>query len=201
MSRKIVLAFMAASIAMMAGCHGESVGEFGKQHTGGLIGGAAGAGLGGIVGHSVGHNTAGTVIGAGVGAGLGYIIGNEFDKKRAREHVRAEPTALTGTTWHVQQLSVPNAPQYKDMYLSFEPNSQLVTTTVEPDGRVTRATETYRVSDHTVIINKPGTGNQPGYVVNANYNMAGDTMNLNSPDFTAQLQRVPQVPSAVAAAR
>ena len=195
MSRKIVVTFVAAAVLMMSGCQGESAGEFTREHAGGLIGGAAGAGLGGVVGHAVGHNTTGTLIGAGVGAGLGYILGNELDERKARDYNPAERTELTGTNWHVQQLNVPNAPPYKDMYLSFEPNSQLVTTTVMPDGRVVRATETYRVAGDTLIINKPGQGNQPGYIINANYSKAGDTMNINSPDFTAQLQQVPQVPA------
>ncbi len=60
MSRKIVLVFMAAAVAMMAGCEGESAGQFTKEHAGGLVGGAAGAGLGGVVGHagtrSIGKN-------------------------------------------------------------------------------------------------------------------------------------------------
>ncbi len=194
MSRKIVLVVMGVAI-MLAGCQGQEVGTTAKEHTGGIIGGVAGAGLGGVVGHAIGHNTAGTVIGAGVGAGLGYIIGNEFDKKKAREHNPAEATELTGTNWHVEQLNVPNAPPYKDMYLSFEPNSQLVTTTVTPDGKVVRATETYRISGNTLIINKPAAGSQPGYIINANYSKAGDTMNINSPDFTAALRRVGQVPA------
>ncbi len=194
MSRKIIMALMAAAV-MLAGCQGESIGTTAEKHTGGIVGGVAGAGLGGVIGHAVGHNTTGTLIGAGVGAGLGYIIGNEFDKKKAREHNYAERTELTGTTWHVQQLNVPGAPPYKDMYLSFEPNSQLVTTTVMPDGRVVRATETYRIADHTLIINKPPVGNQPGYVINAPYTISGDTINIDSPDFTAQLARVNQIPS------
>jgi len=193
MNRTIVL--MAATGAiLLAGCQGESAGEFASQHKGGLIGGAAGAGLGGIVGRAVGHNTTSTVIGAGVGAGLGYVLGNEYDKRQARSHDVAQPTALTGTNWRVDQLNVPNAPPYREMYLSFEPNSQLVTTTVEPDGRVTKATETYRITDHTLIINKPGSGNQEGYIINANYSMSGNAMSINSPDFTAQLERANQVP-------
>ncbi|MGE5295936.1 MAG: glycine zipper domain-containing protein [Solirubrobacterales bacterium] len=194
MSRKIALASMALAV-MLAGCQGQSAGEFAKEHKGGLIGGAAGAGLGGIVGRAVGHNTTSTVIGAGVGAGLGYILGNEYDKRQATRHDVAQPTALTGTNWRVDQLNVPNAPAYKEMYLSFEPNSRLVTTTVEPDGRVVKAEETYRIADHTLIINNPGSGNQAGYIINAGYAMTGDKMSINSPDFSAQLERANQVPS------
>ena len=195
MSRKIVRMFMAAAVLMMAGCEGQSVGTTAREHAGGIVGGVAGAGLGGVVGHAVGHNTTGTLLGAGVGAGLGYILGNQLDKRKAQEYDPATPTSLTGTSWHVQQLNVPNAPPYRDMYLTFEPNSQLLTTTVMPDGRVVRATETYRVAGDTLIINRPAEGNQPGYIINANYSKAGDTMNINSPDFAARLQQVPEVPA------
>jgi hypothetical protein len=194
MSRTIVLVSMAVMV-VLAGCQGEDVGTVAKEHKGGLIGGVAGAGLGGIVGRAVGHSTTSTVIGAGVGAGLGYILGNEYDKRQVRSHDVARPTELTGTNWRIDQLNVPNAPAYKDMYLSFEPNSQLVTTTVMPDGRVTKAVETYRIADHTLIINKAGAGNEPGYIINANYSVDANKMSINSPDFTAQLERASQVPS------
>lgn len=195
MSTKTVLMFLAAA-AMMSGCQGESAGEFAREHKGGLIGGAAGAGLGGIVGHAVGRNSTGTLIGAGVGAGLGYILGNEYDKRQARDENPAQPTTLTGTEWKVDRLNVPNAPQYREMYLSFEPNSRLVTTTVLPDGRVTRAEETYRISGDKLIINKPGTASQPGYIINANSAKTATGMTINSPDFSATLEPVSQVPTA-----
>ena len=194
MSSKIIVAFMAAAV-MLAGCEGQGIGTTAREHAGGIVGGVGGAGLGGVVGHAIGHNTTGTLIGAGVGAGLGYIIGNQLDKRRAQESNVAQPTVLTGTSWHVQQLNVPNAPPYRDMYLTFEPGSQLVTTTVMPDGQVVRAVETYRITDHTIIINKPPQGAQAGYMINANYDVAGNVMNINSPDFTAQLDRVSQVPT------
>ncbi|RPJ20888.1 MAG: hypothetical protein EHM35_18920 [Planctomycetaceae bacterium] len=181
---------MAVSV-MLAGCESETASE----HRGGIIGGVAGAGLGGLVGYGIGRNTTGTLIGAGVGAGLGYIIGNEFDKKKAREGDVAQSNELAGTTWRVQQLNVPNAPAYKEMYLSFQPNNQLVTTTIMPDGQVVRATETYRVADKTLIINRPAQGDQPGYVINAKYNISGDTISFDSPDFTAQLLRIDQLPT------
>lgn len=91
---------------------------------------------------------------------------------------------------------MPNPPAYREMYLSFEPNSQLVTTQIMPDGRVIRAAETYRIADHTLIINRPAEGNLPGYIINANYNMTDSTMTINSQDFNATLQRVNQIPVA-----
>ena len=193
MSRTIVLALMAAGV-LLAGCEGQGVGEFAKEHKVGLIGGGIGAGIGALAGHAVGHNTTSTLIGAAVGGGIGYLLGNTQDKKRAESYDRATATALTGSRWRVQQLNMPNPPAYREMYLSFEPNSQLVTTQVMPDGRVIRAAETYRIADHTLIINRPAEGGQPGYIINANYNVSGNTMTINSQDFNANLQRVDQIP-------
>lgn len=60
----------------------------------GVIGGCAsdaktgalvGTGFGALMGQAIGGNTAGTLIGAGVGAGAGYMIGNEGDRRAARE--------------------------------------------------------------------------------------------------------------------
>jgi hypothetical protein len=193
MSRKIILALMAAGV-LLAGCEGQSVGEFAKENNVGCIGGGVGAGIGALAGHAIGHNTSSTLLGAAVGGGIGYLLGNTQDKKRAEHYDLATPTELTGSQWRVQQLSMPNPPAYREMYLSFEPNSQLVTTQVLPDGRVIRAAETYRIADNTLIINRPAAGGQPGYIINANYNLSGDTMTISSPDFSATLQRVAQVP-------
>ena len=49
--------------------------------TGALVG----TGFGAIMGQAIGGNTTGTLIGAGVGAGAGYMIGNEGDRRAARE--------------------------------------------------------------------------------------------------------------------
>jgi len=193
MSRTIVLVSMAAAV-MLAGCQGESMGTFTKEHERGLIGGAIGGGIGALAGRAVGRNTTGTLIGAGVGAGLGYLLGNELDKKKAREHNIAQPTELTGTKWHVEQLNMPNPPAYRDMYLSFEPNSTLVTTTVTPDGRVLRAVETYRIADHTLIINRGPAGDQPGYIINADMTKSDTGMAISSPQFSATLRPVNEIP-------
>jgi hypothetical protein len=197
MSRNIILALMTLAV-MLAGCQGESTGEFVHEHKVGLIGGGIGAGIGALAGHAVGHNTTSTLLGAAVGGGIGYLIGNTQDKKRAEQYNPAQPTALTGTQWKVQQLNMPNPPSYREMYLTFAPNSQLVTTQVLPDGQVITAAERYRIADHTLIINRPAESGQPGYIINANYNLSGDTMTISSPEFSANLVRAPQVPSGSA---
>jgi hypothetical protein len=193
MSRKVVLALMAAAV-LLAGCAGQSAGEFAQEHKGGLIGAGIGAGIGALAGQAIGRNTTSTLIGAAVGGGIGYLLGNQQDKKRAERYDPATPTPLTGTQWRVRQLSMPSPPTYREMYLSFEPNSQLVTTQFMPDGRVIRAAETYRIADSTLIINRPAADGQLGYIVNANYSISGNTMTINSPDFSATLQRVDQIP-------
>ena len=137
----------------------------------------------------------GTGEAVGVGAGLGYLLGNELDKRRAREQSAAEPTELTGTKWHVEQLNMPNPPAYRDMYLSFEPNSQLVTTTITSDGRVLRAVETYRVADNTLIINRETVGDQPGYIINADFKKTETGMTVSSPQFSATLRPVNEIPA------
>jgi hypothetical protein len=63
-----------------------------------------------------------------------------------------------------------------------------------PDGRVIRAAETYRIADSTLIINRPAVGSQPGYIINANYSVSANTLTISSPDFSANLQRVDQIP-------
>jgi len=193
MSTKIVLVLTAVAV-LLAGCEGQSVGGFAKEHKVGLIGGGIGAGIGALAGRAVGHSTASTLLGAAVGGGIGYLLGNTQDKKRAERYDRATTTPLTGSYWRVQQLNMPNPPSYREMYLSFEPGSQLVTTQIMPDGRVIRASETYRIADHTLIINRPAEGDQPGYIINAGYSMSGNTMTINSQDFNANLQRVDQIP-------
>ncbi len=195
MDRKLVLMAMAAAV-ILAGCQGESAGGFVKEHKTGLIGGGIGAGIGALAGQAIGRNTTSTLIGAAVGGGIGYLLGNTQDKKRAESFNPATTTALTGTQWRVTSLNMPNPPAYREMYLTFAPNSQLITTQVLPDGRVITAAETYRIADHTLIINRPGAAGAPGYIINAAYSQTDGTMTITSPDFSANLQRMEQVPAA-----
>ena len=195
MDRKVILMTVAAAV-LLAGCQGEGgTGGFVQEHKGGLIGGGIGAGIGALAGQAIGRNTTSTLIGAAVGGGIGYLLGNTQDKKRAESFNPATPTALTGTQWRVASLNMPNPPTYREMYLTFAPNSQLVTTQVLPDGRVITATETYRIADHTLIINRPAEGGAQGYIINANYSQTDGTMTITSPDFNASLQRAEQVPT------
>ncbi|MBM4024789.1 MAG: hypothetical protein FJ280_05190 [Planctomycetes bacterium] len=196
MSRKIILKLMATAV-MLAGCDAVRVAP---ERRGAVTGAAVGAGIGGLAGQAVGRNTASTLIGAAIGGGIGYLLGNRQDQQRAQAYDPATTTALTGTQWRVQQLNMPNPPAYQEMYLSFEPGSQLVTTQVTPDGRVVRAAETYRVADDMLIINRPAQGGQPGYIINADYARTNGTMRITSPQFSATLQEVSQLPAHAQAA-
>jgi hypothetical protein len=182
---------MAAAV-VLAGCESPFV----KEHKSGLIGAGIGAGIGGLAGQAIGRNTTSTLIGAAVGGGIGYLLGNQQDKKRAENFNPATPTPLTGSHWRVTSLNMPNPPTYREMYLSFAPNSELVTTQILPDGQVMTAAERYRIADHTLIINRAAQGDSPGYIINANYTQTDGTMTITSPDFSANLYRVSQVPAS-----
>lgn len=70
----ILPTMLVAGLTWMGGCQDDA-------QTGALVG----AGGGALLGQAIGGNTKSTLIGAGAGAGAGYIIGNEMDKKKARE--------------------------------------------------------------------------------------------------------------------
>ncbi len=89
---------------------------------------------------------------------------------------------------------MPNPPAFREMYLSFEPGSQLVTTQIMPDGRAIQAVEAYRVEGNTLIINHAPEPGRPGYIINANYFITDGTMTISSPSFSADLQRVTRGP-------
>ena len=78
--------------------------------TGGQTGALAGGGIGALAGQAIGGDTGSTLIGAAVGSGIGYIIGNESDKKHAKEMSNAQSVhqpnhsevgSLGGTRWKV----------------------------------------------------------------------------------------------------
>jgi hypothetical protein len=62
-----------------------SMGAIGGCSSDAKTGALVGTGFGAMMGQAIGGNTAGTLIGAGVGAGAGYMIGNEGDRRAARE--------------------------------------------------------------------------------------------------------------------
>ena len=166
----------------------------GGCQTGGQTGALAGAGIGALAGQAIGGNTGATLVGAAVGTGVGYIIGNEADKKHARQMSQGQKAAapthsevgpLGGTRWSVISL-VPKdvVPRYTSKIVEFKTNGRVITTTTKPDGAVEVFDETYRVVGDTLIINKPG------YLVNARFGMTGDQLTVSAEDFSAVLRRL-----------
>ena len=76
---------VAASLVLIAVVTGTQVGCETKAQTGALIGGAGGAGIGAAIGSGSANAGKGALIGGAVGTVGGYIVGNEMDKKDARE--------------------------------------------------------------------------------------------------------------------
>jgi hypothetical protein len=157
---------------------------------GALIGG----GIGALAGQAIGRDTQSTLIGAAVGTGIGYMIGNEKDKKHAKEMTQAskapgythkEVGKLGGTRWQVTSLVPKNrVPLYASKIIDFRPNGRVITTTTKLDGSVEVFNESYRVVGKALIVNKPG------YLLNAEFGIAGEQLIIVGEDFRAVLQRL-----------
>ncbi len=143
-----------------------------------------GAGIGALVGQAIGRNTQATLIGTAIGAGVGYIIGNEQDKKAAKDYDLSQPTALTGTKWKVISLVMEDKPEFETMTVEFRPDGKVVTTRYEPGGTMTITDEKYRIVGDTLIINKSD------YLINARYNVSGDLLSVDCERFRAVLSRI-----------
>ena len=174
---------MVVSMLMNVGCA-----------TKGQTGALAGGGIGALAGQVIGGNTESTLIGAAVGTGIGYIIGNEKDKKHAREmsastrgnnYNHSEVGNLGGTKWRVISINPSNyTAEYTSKIIEFKPSGSVITTTTYPDGRVEEMKESYRVVGSTLIVNKPG------YIINARYSISGNQMIAEAEDFSAVLVRM-----------
>jgi uncharacterized protein YcfJ len=166
----------------------------GGCETGGQTGALTGAGIGALVGQAAGGDTEATLIGAAVGSGVGYIIGNEADKKKAREmseqtrpddyrHTEVEP--LGGTRWQVIDINPDEkVDPFTSMIVEFDADGRVSCTTTRDDGTVDVSEEHYRVVGNTLIINKPG------YLINARWAIEGDQLVLDASDFSAVLTRL-----------
>lgn len=172
-----------AAIVLISGCQ-----------TGGQTGALAGGGIGALAGQAIGGDTGSTLIGAAVGTGIGYMIGNEQDKKRARQMSQFQPLAqpthsevgsLGDTRWKVVSLRPRDiVPEYTSKIVEFKPNGRVITTTTKPDGTIEVFDETYRVVGDTLIVNKPG------YMINAKFDVTGEQMVVSAEEFSAVLQRL-----------
>ena len=162
--------------------------------SGGGTGALAGAGIGALVGQAIGGDTKSTLIGTAVGTGIGYMIGNEADKKKARQMSQAsrynqyshtEVSPLAGTRWTVVDLAPKDrVPEFTSKIVEFRSNGRVITTTTSPNGMVEVSDEHYRVVGSTLIVNKPG------YLINARYGIAGDQLIIDAEDFRAVLRRL-----------
>ena len=169
-------------IAMSVGCES-------KARTGAM----AGAGLGAVAGQVAGGDTESTLIGTGVGTGVGYIIGNELDKEEAdsladgnpRKYHHDQVGDLGGTEWRILRMSPSSSMDgVASKTIEFTPNGELITRTTYADGDTAVERERYRVVGSTLIIN------QPGYLVNADYQLRGGRLTIEADDFRTVAERI-----------
>ena len=169
---------------LIALCLGAACGCATKARTGAL----AGSGVGAIIGQAAGRSTEATLIGSAVGAGVGYIIGNEVDKKEAKEMEAKgkvpDNAPLAGTSWQVTDLVRDEPLPHKSIIVEFRRDGRVITTRILPDGKVVRDDEAYRVVGSTLIVNKPG------YVVNAKFRIDQSEMIVEAPKVRAVLARL-----------
>ncbi len=155
-------------------------------------GALGGAGIGALAGQAIGGNTQATLIGAAVGSGIGYVIGNEKDKKHAKEINQAKASSypthqevgqLGGTRWALVSLAPPNVTEpYVSKIIEFRPNGRVITTTTRSNGQVEVADENYRVVGDTLIVNRPG------FLINARFSQSAGQLIVSAEEFRAVLQ-------------
>jgi len=154
-----------------------------KKQTGAL----GGAGVGALIGQVAGRSTEATLIGAAVGTGVGYLIGNEMDKKDAKNRqkvVEEETKPLANTTWQVTSIVPKPDRPVKSLVAHFKPDGTVVSTRTFEDGHVETANERYRIVGDTLIIN------QDNYVINARFKINGNQMIANTEKHSIILTRV-----------
>ena len=176
---------------MTTGCESDA-------QTGALLG----AGIGALAGQAIGGDTGGTLIGAAAGGGIGYVLGNEGDKKKAKEMEQSRPVShapsgssttspnvshsevgnLGGSRWMVVSLAPTQS--YISMIIEFRDHGRVITTITNADGKLEVIDERYRVVDSTLIINKAD------YIINASYLIDGDEMIISADNFRAVLKRI-----------
>lgn len=197
-TQKVSLLIVGVFLLATGGCESDA-------QTGALLG----AGIGALAGQAIGGDTEGTLIGAAVGGGIGYVVGNEGDKKKAKEQRQYDPPPprvesapsqtpgassesaspastdkLTGTTWEVMSLVKDGqAVEFEAMTFAFKSNHRLVKRQTFADGSVDTTNETYTLVGDTLVIE----GN--GYILNALYDLTGDRMIITAPNYRTVLNR------------
>jgi hypothetical protein len=150
-------------------------------------GALGGAGVGALIGQIAGGSTQATLIGAAVGTGVGYVIGNEVDKKEAKQRdvVKVEETVpLANTTWQVTSVTPKPDKPVKTLVAHFKPDGTVVSTRTFEDGHVETAVERYRIVGDTLIIN------QTDYIVNVRFKINGNQMIANTDKYSLVFTRL-----------
>lgn len=155
---------------------------------------AWGAGIGALAGGAAGGHGSDALIGAAIGAGIGYVIGNEQDKSKAQKmseetrsnnYAHSETGPLGGTNWRLQDWSPKGAKtDFRSKTFEFGRNGWVKTTTTYNDGRTDTDSESYRVIDNTLIVNKGD------YLVNYKYSLQGDQLTVDNSKLRALLKRM-----------
>jgi hypothetical protein len=153
-----------------------------------------GAGIGALVGGAIGGHGSDAMVGAAIGAGIGYVIGNEQDKSKAKRmseetrssnYAHSETGALGGTSWRLQDWSPKDASaDFRGKTVEFGRNGWVKTTTTYNDGRTDTDSESYRVVDSTLIVNKGD------YLVNYKFSLQGDQLTVDNSKLRALLKRI-----------
>ena len=171
--------------------------------------GAAGGSLAGLaIGSLTGSAGAGAAIGAVAGTAVGYVVGNEMDKKEAKKtssresaalekaHITNDPKTayheknsnpLVGTSWRIVSLKGPKSfPDYQDMVVTFQTNTQVTTLTVLKDGKTTTKAQPYRVVDDILIL----TDSETSKMINTKYSIKGKRMTITGGGWSIVLDKV-----------
>lgn len=75
-------------------------------------------------------------------------------------------------------------PPYVSKIVEFRPYGRVITTTTKLDGSVEVKDERYRVVGDTLV------GNKPGFLINAQFSIAGKELIISADDFRAVLTRM-----------
>jgi hypothetical protein len=108
-----------------------------------------------------------------------------FQYQLAKQKPVAEDTRPLGNTrWDVTSINPKPEKAYTSMVLYFQPDGNLLETTKYPDGSVKNETSRYHVVGSTILINKAGKD------VNARYKKEGDSLVIDTSDYSMLLKAV-----------
>ena len=175
----------------------------------GAAAGVAGGSLAGLaIGSLTGSSGTGAAIGAVAGTALGYVVGNEMDKKDAKKAAEREQAALqksritndpqtayneeksnslVGTSWRIVSIKSPRSiPEYSDMVVTFQTNTQVTTLTTLKNGKTTTKSAPYRVVGDVLIL----TDSEKNQMVNTKYSIQGNRMTIMGEGWNIVMDKV-----------